>query len=127
MTNIITTDSTIIRVRSRHPVVEHARAAHSKHSHIKAIIISPPAIITTFDNPLLAKLIFPSFQMVDLAPSFRSLPAAFTTLAKAFLWLPLSKAPYSPNICFPGAVHGRSLLCVYPSPDGLYFSLAALC
>ncbi|CAB1452144.1 unnamed protein product, partial [Pleuronectes platessa] len=25
---------------------------------------------------------------------------------------PLSKAPYSPNICSPGAVHGRSLLCV---------------
>ncbi|CAB1450427.1 unnamed protein product [Pleuronectes platessa] len=26
--------------------------------------------------------------------------------------VPLSKAPYSPNICSPGAVHGRSLLCV---------------
>ncbi|CAB1426020.1 unnamed protein product [Pleuronectes platessa] len=26
--------------------------------------------------------------------------------------LPLSKAPYSPNICSPGAVHGRSLLSV---------------
>ncbi|CAB1450362.1 unnamed protein product [Pleuronectes platessa] len=26
--------------------------------------------------------------------------------------MPLSKAPYSPNICSPGAVHGRSLLCV---------------
>ncbi|CAB1445963.1 unnamed protein product [Pleuronectes platessa] len=26
--------------------------------------------------------------------------------------VPLSKAPYSPNICSPCAVHGRSLLCV---------------
>ncbi|CAB1445299.1 unnamed protein product [Pleuronectes platessa] len=28
--------------------------------------------------------------------------------------VPLSKAPYSPNICSPGAVHGCSLLCVGP-------------
>ncbi|CAB1453044.1 unnamed protein product [Pleuronectes platessa] len=26
--------------------------------------------------------------------------------------VPLSKAPYSPNLCSPSAVHGRSLLCV---------------
>ncbi|CAB1455191.1 unnamed protein product [Pleuronectes platessa] len=26
--------------------------------------------------------------------------------------VPLSKAPYSPNICSPGAVYGCSLLCV---------------
>lgn len=35
----------------------------SKHSHVKAIIISPPAIITTSDSPLPAKLISPSFQV----------------------------------------------------------------
>ncbi|CAB1451886.1 unnamed protein product [Pleuronectes platessa] len=33
-------------------------------------------------------------------------------VGKAGMSVPLSKAPYSPNICSPGAVHGRSLLCV---------------
>lgn len=42
---------------------KHALAARSKHSHVKAIIISPPAIITTSDSPLPAKLISPSFQV----------------------------------------------------------------
>lgn len=53
---------------------EHAIAGHSEHSHIQAIIISPPAIITTSDSPLLTKLISPSFPSAhppcsNLSPS----------------------------------------------------------
>lgn len=48
-------------------------AARSERSRVKAIIISPPAIITTFDSPLPAKLISPSFQVFSLPPS-SSLP-----------------------------------------------------
>lgn len=63
---------------------EHASAAHSKHSRVKAIIISPPAIITTSDSPLPAKLISPRQSVQPL--SLESLPLSISTLTKALLW-----------------------------------------
>ncbi|KAK5608167.1 hypothetical protein CRENBAI_003198 [Crenichthys baileyi] len=53
---------------------ERALAALSKPSHIKAIIISPLAIISVSDSPLLTKLISPSSRVLCLTCSnvFRS-------------------------------------------------------
>lgn len=64
---------------------EHAIAGHSEHSHIQAIIISPPAIITTSDSPLLTKLISPSFPSAH-PPCSNLSPSAITTLTNAFFW-----------------------------------------
>lgn len=64
---------------------EHAIAGHSEHSHIQAIIISPPAIITTSDSPLLPKLISPSFPGAH-PPCSNLSPSAITTLTNAFFW-----------------------------------------
>lgn len=64
---------------------EHAIAGHSEHSHIQAIIISPPAIITTSDSPLLPKLISPSFPGTH-PPCSNLSPSAITTLTNAFFW-----------------------------------------
>lgn len=62
---------------------EHALAAHSKHTHIKAIIISPFAITTTSDSPLPAKLIY--LLVPSVLPPPPPFPPAIATLTNPFL------------------------------------------
>ncbi|CAB1453071.1 unnamed protein product [Pleuronectes platessa] len=47
----------------------------------------------------------------EKSPDSMMLPPPFFTIVMV-LAMPLSKAPYSPKICSPGTVYGRSLLCV---------------
>lgn len=112
---------------------EHAAAAHSEQSHIKAIIISPPAIITTSDSPLSAKLIFPLVPCVRPS-SLTSFPPVITILTNAFVPVFFSSFLF-PLFPLRLTIHGKAdfllqfsfiagflwgcyavLRCVYPEP-----------
>lgn len=83
---------------------EHALAAHSEQSHVKAIIISPPAITATSDSPLPAKLISPSFQVCH-PPSCLHQPDQRISLVLAAVFFPLFFVPPFPQ-CL--AIQGKA-------------------
>lgn len=83
---------------------EHALAAHSEQSHVKAIIISPPAITATSDSPLPAKLISPSFQVCH-PPSCLHQPDQRISLVLAAVFFLLFFVPPFPQ-CL--AIQGKA-------------------
>ena len=102
---------------------ERALAAHSEQSHVKAIIISPPAITATSDSPLPAKLISPSFQVChppSLLPSppwpthfpgiCRRLLSAF--LCSSFSSMSCNSRKSQFSTCFLPFIPSQRLLCL---------------
>ncbi|CAB1433017.1 unnamed protein product [Pleuronectes platessa] len=78
--------------------------------HVRGLALClPPLPAFTVDH-----LTCESLRVVFQTQAGVGNPRLYSGYLYSVVWaMPLSKAPYTPNICSPSTVHGRSLLCVY--------------